>query len=105
MRIFGRPEEHKTFSQHLAAEQEVIDKTTGMPRWVTISRANHYLDAFILSAVVARTKGVAAAPVAREGGALPLAVTEQIAQQRKSAPTQNKPPRPPRIGGKIRSKY
>jgi phage terminase large subunit GpA-like protein len=105
MRIFGRPEEHKTFSQHLAAEQEVIDKDTGLPRWVAISRANHYLDAFILSAVVARTKGVAAAPVPRDGDGLPLEVREQIAKQCKSTPTTNKPPRPPRMGGKIRSKY
>jgi phage terminase large subunit GpA-like protein len=107
LRIFGTPAEHRSFAAHLASEQEIIDRETGLPRWVRINRNNHYLDALVLAAVVARTKGVAAAPVAADGPTVTLEVIEATTAPKRGVVPQGAGNVHLNRGGRgrIRSKY
>ena len=84
-----------------------MDKDTGIPRWVRIRRNNHFLDATVLAAVVARTKGVAAAPVAADGPTVTLEVIEATSTPKRGVVPQGAGNVHLNRGGRgrIRSKY
>lgn len=106
LRVFGRPEEHKQFAAHLASEQEIVDKATGLPRWVRISRNNHFLDALVLAALVARTRGVAVVPTerTREGLPSPAPTSPAPAPRRGTVPHGSRVPMN-KGRGKLRTRY
>jgi len=103
MRLFGHPSEHVQFSKHLTAEQEVHDKKLGIVRWVVLRpHGNHFFDSTVLSAVIARTKGIPSTPVADGEAQGPLRRPTAKGPQEHAEPHRARQARPQR---RIRAKY